>query len=144
LVDVFTAARALTDVHSSLIDQAVLAEFISEGHFARHVRRMRTLYESRQRALLEECRKQLGGLLEVERADAGMHLVGWLPDGVSDVEMSKKGAERGLKLSPVSGYYQTKPARGGFVLGYTAFDERQIRDGVRVIKELLRSTWQKI
>jgi len=85
---------------------------------------------------LEECRKQLGGLLEVERADAGMHLVGWLPEGVSDVELSKKGAERGLKLSPVSGYYKVKPARGGFVLGYTAFDERQIKEGVKVLREI--------
>jgi GntR family transcriptional regulator/MocR family aminotransferase len=137
LVDVFAAARALNDVHSSLIDQAVLAEFIAEGHFARHVRRMRTLYELRQRILLEECRKQLGGLLEVEKADAGMHLVGWLPEGVSDVELSKKAAERGLKLSAVSEYYQVKPVRGGFILGYTAFDERQIKEGVKIIKEVL-------
>lgn len=137
LVDVFTAGRALTDVHSSLIDQAVLAEFISEGHFARHVRRMRMLYESRQRILFEECRNQLGGLLEVEKADAGMHLVGWLPEGVSDVELSKKGVGRGLKLSPVSEYYQNKPARGGFILGYTAFDEKQIRTGVEILREIL-------
>jgi GntR family transcriptional regulator/MocR family aminotransferase len=137
LVDVFTAARALTDVHSSLIDQAVLAEFISEGHFARHVRRMRTLYESRQRILLEECRKQLGGLLEVEKADAGMHLVGWLPEGVDDMVISKKATEQGVRLAPVSEYYVNRPARGGFILGYTAFDEKRIVAGVKIMKTLL-------
>lgn len=138
LVDVFAAARALTDVHSSLIDQAVLAEFISEGHFARHIRRMRTLYETRQKFLLEECRKQLGGLLEVEPADAGMHLVGWLPEGVSDLDVSKRASERGLKLSAVSEYYANKPARGGVILGYTAYDERQIREGVEAVREILK------
>lgn len=137
LVDIFSAARALNDVHSSLIDQAVLAEFISEGHFARHVRRMRTLYEERQGILVEECRKQLGGLLEVKRADAGMHLVGWLAEGVDDTEISRKAAERGLKLAAVSEYAAGKLSRGGFILGYTAFDERQIRDGVKIISELL-------
>jgi GntR family transcriptional regulator / MocR family aminotransferase len=137
LVDVFARARALNDVHSSLIDQAVLAEFIAEGHFARHIRRMRTLYESRQRVLVEECRGHLDGLLEIEPADAGMHLVGWLPEGVNDVELSARAAERGLKLSPASEYFANKPARGGFILGYTAFDERQIREGVKTLKEIL-------
>lgn len=137
LVDVFTAARALNDVHSSLIDQAVLAEFIAEGHFGRHVRRMRTLYESRQQVLVEECSGQLGGLLEVEKADAGMHLVGWLPEGEDDAKLSKKAAERGLRLSPVSGYYINKPARGGFILGYTAFDEVQIKNAVTILRGIL-------
>lgn len=137
LVDVFTAARALNDVHSSLIDQAVLAEFIADGHFARHVRRMRTLYEARQQVLVEECRRQLGGLLQVEKADAGMHLVGWLPEGEDDVELSKKAAQRGLHLSPVSGYYINKPARGGFILGYTAFDEVQIKNAVTILRGIL-------
>ena len=138
LVNIFAAARALNDVHSSLIDQAVLAEFITEGHFARHVRRMRTLYEARQKILVEECRRHLGGLLEVKKADAGMHLVGWLPEGVDDPEVSRKAAERGLKLAAVSDYSANALPRGGFILGYTAFDERQIRDGVRILKGILK------
>jgi GntR family transcriptional regulator/MocR family aminotransferase len=138
LVDIFSAARALNDVHSSLIDQAVLAEFISEGHFARHVRRMRTLYEARQVTLVEECRKQLGGLLEIEKTDAGMHLVGWLPEGMDDAEISEKAAKRGLHLSPLSAYFSEKPPCGGVILGYTAFDEKQIKYGVRTLKEILK------
>jgi GntR family transcriptional regulator/MocR family aminotransferase len=137
LVDIFAAARALNDVHSSLIDQAVLAEFISGGHFARHIRRMRTLYEARQKVLLDEYGKQLKGLLRVEKADAGMHLVGWLPEGVDDIEVSEKATEQGMRLAPLSDYYAGKPPCGGVILGYTAFDERQIRDGVKIIRELL-------
>src|SRR5256885_16967449 len=92
LVGIFTGARALNDTHSSLIDQAILTEFIGGGHFGRHIRRMRTLYEERQQTLIAECEKNLVGLLEVKKADAGMHLVGWLPDGVSDKAVSRKAA----------------------------------------------------
>ena len=75
------AARALTDLHSPSINQAILAEFIAEGHFARHLRRMRGLYEERQEFLVAEMKKQLGGALEVQKAKAGMHVIGWLPEG---------------------------------------------------------------
>ena len=139
LIDVFSSARALNDVHSSLIDQAILTEFIAEGHFARHIRRMRKLYERRQQVLIEECRKHLAGLVEVKRADAGMHLVGWLPEGVCDKTFSEKAAARGLKLAPISDYCHKKLPRGGLILGYTAFDERQIKEGVIKIKKILTS-----
>ncbi len=140
LVEIYTAARALADVHSSTIEQAILAEFISEGHFARHIRRMRTLYEKRQNILLAECKKHLKHLLEIEKADAGMHLVGWLPQGVDDRIISQKASEKGLKLAAVSDYSADKLERGGLILGYTAFDESQIKQGVKILKEILISS----
>lgn len=139
LADIFTTARALADVHSSAIEQAILAEFIAEGHFARHVRRMRQLYEKRQEILVFECEKHLKDLLEVEKADAGMHIVGWLPEGVDDQIISEKAAEKNLKLASISGYSNKKLKRGGLILGYTAFDERQIKRGVKIIREILTS-----
>lgn len=138
LVGVFSNARAMNDVHSSVVEQAILADFISEGHFARHVRRMRTLYETRRNVLLEECEKYLKNLLEVERADAGMHLVGWLPEGSNAAEISRRAAEQNLKLKLISTYYIKKSVlRDGFILGYTAFDERQIRHAVKKLKTIL-------
>jgi len=139
LADIFTTARALADVHSSAIEQAILAEFIAEGHFARHVRRMRRLYEKRQEILVSECEKHLENLLEVEKNDAGMHLVGWLPEGVDDKQISEKAAEKNLKLAPISSYSNKKLKRGGLILGYTAFDGRQIKNGVKIIREILTS-----
>jgi len=140
LIDIYTIARALNDVHSSLIEQAILTEFIAEGHFARHVRRMRTLYEERQKILVEECEKHLGDLLEVKKADAGMHLVGWLPEGVSGKNISRLAAEQNLKLAPISAYHSTNELpRDGLILGYTAFDKRQIRNAVRKLKLILEA-----
>lgn len=137
LVEIFVAARALSDVHSSLIDQAILTEFIREGHFARHIRWMRQLYEERQKILLAECEKHLNNLLEVEKADAGMHLVGWLPEGVNDQKIAKRALTQNLKISPLTSYFTNKPKRGGFILGYTAFDEKQTKAAVKKLKEIL-------
>ncbi|CAL1549077.1 unnamed protein product, partial [Lymnaea stagnalis] len=74
LVNVFAVARAFNDAHSSVINQAILAEFISEGHFVRHVRRMRRLYEERQEILVREVQNKLGDFIEIEKSEAGMHL----------------------------------------------------------------------
>jgi GntR family transcriptional regulator/MocR family aminotransferase len=138
LVEVFAAARALTDLHSPVIEQAVLAEFISERHFARHIRRMRGIYEERQQTLVEEARKNLKGMLEVAPAKAGMHLIGWLPCGVSDQEVSSRAMEAGLNLAPVSTYCINQKIRGGLLLGYTAYDEKQIRQGIKNLAQVLK------
>jgi GntR family transcriptional regulator/MocR family aminotransferase len=137
LVEVFAAARALTDLHSPLIDQAVLAEFIAEKHFARHIRRMRGIYEERQHILVEEVRKNLEGILEVAPAEAGMHLIGWLASGIDDLEVSRRAATVNLKIAPVSAYCINQNLRGGLLLGYTAFNERLIRQGVRTLARVL-------
>jgi GntR family transcriptional regulator / MocR family aminotransferase len=143
LVGIFTAARALNDTHSSLIDQAILTEFIADGHFVRHVRRMRTLYEERQQTLIAECEKNLAGLLEVKKADAGMHVVGWLPEGASDKVISERAAEQKLKLAPISAYSAKKLPRGGLILGYTAFEKNQIKEGVKKLKAILSTEISK-
>ena len=137
LIEVFAAARALTDLHSPVIEQAVLAEFISERHFARHIRRMRAIYEERQQTLVEEARKNLRGALEVAPAKAGMHLIGWLPSGVSDLEVSRRAAEAGLNLAPISAYCINQKLRGGLLLGYTAYDEKHIRQGIKNLARVL-------
>ncbi|HEX8568236.1 MAG TPA: PLP-dependent aminotransferase family protein [Pyrinomonadaceae bacterium] len=137
LVDVFTAARMLNGAHSPLIEQAILAEFIAEGHFARHVRRMRTLYEERQKILIEEVRQNLKGLVEMKPDDAGMHLVGWLPDNFDDRDAAQKAAAENIRLSAISDHCINEYPRKGLVFGYAAFDEKQIRGGIAKLAEIL-------
>lgn len=138
LVDPFSAARELTDRHSPLVEQAVLARFIAEGHFARHLRRMRTLYAGRQDVLVEAAAEDLRGLLDVRPAEAGMHLVGWLPDRTDDREAMRRAAARGVEATALSMYGIEPPARGGLLLGYAAVGEAGIRAGVRRLAAALR------
>ena len=137
LVEVFTIARSLNDLHSPLIEQAILAEFIAEGHFVRHLRRMRKLYEERQKILIREAEKQLKGLLKVREADAGMHLIGWLPDGIRAERVAEKAAQINLKVSPIAAYSFNPHPPNGLILGYASYNERQIKEGVSLLKKIL-------
>jgi len=130
LLDAFSNARDAFDQFSSTLYQAVMTDFISEGHFARHIRRMRMLYVQRRRALVEAIHKRMGGKLEVIGAEAGMHLVALLPPGVSDVAISRRAAEIGISAMPLSSCYAKPPVRGGLILGYGGTDERQIQEGI--------------
>ncbi|MDQ6692930.1 MAG: PLP-dependent aminotransferase family protein, partial [Chloroflexota bacterium] len=96
MVDPFVAARTYADRASPLQEQAVLADFIQDGHFARHIRRMRELYGERQGLLVETVKVQMAGLLDVTPSPAGMHLVGWLPEGSDDLEASRRALAFGV------------------------------------------------
>ena len=138
LVQAFVAAKALVDRAAPSLEQAVLADFIAEGHFARHIRRMRLLYAARQAVLIEAAAQELPGLLEVQPTFAGLHLVGWLPEGVDDRLVSQALAVAGIEAVSVSSFAMTPLARGGLVLGYAAVSETQIRQGVKKMAGVLR------
>ena len=141
LIETFTAVRALSGAQSAIGDQATLAEFIAEGHFSRHLRRMRRLYEMRQKILVSEIKKHLSGRLEVETEISGMHVIGWLPEKIDDKKISARIADRGIKATALSTHFLAKsaPARGGLILGYTAFGEKEIKNGVRKLAAALKS-----
>jgi GntR family transcriptional regulator/MocR family aminotransferase len=134
LVAAFSAVRETADIFSSTLYQAVLTEFIREGHFARHLRRMRTLYMKRRGELVDAIRLQLGGTLEIVGEEAGMHLVALLPPGVDDREVARLAAQNGISAMPLSMCYLKKPARGGLILGYGGTDAKEIQDGIRRLK----------
>ena len=134
LAEAFATARDANDQFSSTLYQAVMADFIREGHFARHIRRMRMLYMERRTALVNAIQQHLGDALEVIGAEAGMHLVAMLPPGVDDDAVSKRAAAAGLSVMPLSSCYAKSPARGGLILGYGGTDGRQIQEGVRKLR----------
>ncbi len=134
LVPAFSAARDAADIFSSTLYQAVLTDFIREGHFARHIRRMRMLYMDRRRALINAIQIQMGDMLEVIGAQAGMHLVALLPRGINDVAVSRKAAQRGISAMPLSVCYSKAPTRGGLILGYGGANAHQIHDGMRKLR----------
>ena len=138
LAEAFSTARDATDQFSSTLYQAVMTDFIREGHFGRHIRRMRVLYMERRAALVEAIHGQMGDSLEVIGAEAGMHLVALLPTGVSDVAFSKKAAEMGISAMPLSSCCLKPPARSGLILGYGGTDAQQIHDGIRKLRICIR------
>ena len=129
----------LVDAFStSTLYQAVMTDFIRDGHFARHIRRMRMLYLERRGALVEAIQNQTRDRLEVIGAEAGMHLAALLPLGVSDVAISKNAAEMGISAMHLSSCYLKPPVRGGLILGYGGTDTKQIHDGMRKLRTLIQ------
>ena len=138
LVEAFTNARALVDRHSPLMRSGGAGGFHRRGPLRRHIRRMRALYAHRHATFVEAAQKELAGLLEVEPQDAGMHLVGWLPEGVDDAAASRSAFEHGWKRRRFRLTRWSGRPRGGLLLGYTATGTREIRDGMRRLAQALR------
>jgi GntR family transcriptional regulator/MocR family aminotransferase len=137
MAEAFVSGRVMTDLQSSTIPQAALAAFIAEGFFARHLRRMRKLYSVRQSFFVSLAKTELGGLLEIEERQAGMHLIGWLPCGVDDVTVAQAASRHDLITLPLSAFGLRPLPRGALVLGYTAFNERETRAAIRRLKMAL-------
>lgn len=132
LLDAFLRIRTLIDAHPSSIGQAALAGFIEEGHLASHIRRMRPLYQERQETLIAALGK-VTDKLDLSKADAGMHLVAGLKDGLDDREIAMKARERGIQAPALSTYFHGQAARSGLVLGYAGVDGDNI---AKAAKEL--------
>ena len=136
LVDAFRIVRNLIDSHPPILEQAVLADFLIDGHFARHLRRMRRLYADRRAALLDAA----GELpLEILSAEAGMHCVGWLPEGMDDLSLVRAAASHGIDLVPVANFSMEPMQRKGILLGYSEYTVEQIREGVQRLAEAMNS-----
>lgn len=141
LVPAIAALKFLTDYHTPTFEQAVLADFITEGHFERHLRRTRTRNAGRRRALLEALRDHLGDRVELVGANAGVHVVAWLRDfDVSRLdELKKRAADRSVGIYPVTPYYMRPPRRAGLLFGYASLTERDIREGIALLGDVLRT-----
>lgn len=138
MVDIFAAAASVSTHHPPLIDQAILCDFIREGHFARHVRKMRALYAERLAVLMESAREKLGDMLEIRGVEAGLRTVGWLKHGISAERVAKAAAERDVEVVPLSRYGSGRSPRNGLVLGFAAVDARELRRGVDELGRVLR------
>jgi GntR family transcriptional regulator/MocR family aminotransferase len=139
LIDAFRAARSTVDRHTPTLHQQVLADFIGEGHYSRHIRHVRTLCAERQ-AVLVDAAAPLQGMLTIDPDPAGLHLLGRLAPGVDDVQVQRAAMARGVRSWSLSKFYlRDTPATGALVLGYGGFGERAIRKGVRVLEAVLSS-----
>ncbi len=139
LLDTFAAVRRLMDFCPPHLTQQVMADFMSEGHFERHIRRMRTMYRSRRQLLVRLLRRELAGLVEVDAPDAGMNLIAWLPAGMNDVEASRVLASVDVDALPLSAWTLERRLRPGLLLGYSGVREPDLRIGVGRLRDALRS-----
>jgi len=131
LLQHFEIMLSLTARHAPLLNQLVLADFIIEGHFGRHLRRMREIYAERLAVLLEESELKLAGLLEISTIEAGLQTVGWLSRGIDAESAAAAASERNVDVTPIDRYSQGRMAPHGLQLGFACFNGKEIRRGVQ-------------
>lgn len=119
--------------------QGIVAEFIDEGHFAVHVRRMRHIYFERHEALLSAARKKLTGLLDVQPAESGLHTVGYLARHLSESAVSEAADQRGISASPLGRFAITPLKARGLVLGFGSSPPKAIVAGVQLLSQVLEA-----
>src|SRR5580700_3870373 len=136
LVERFLTVRRAMDLGPPTFFQEVLADFIDEGHFARHIRRMRVLYRERRSALVENIRKEFGSMVEVHGSEAGMHLTLTLPTSSHDVEIAERAARQDLRVWPLSPAYLGQETHPGFILGFGSTPAAEVPRAVRKLRNL--------
>ena len=137
LVPRFAAVRQAMDILSPTLPQAVLTDFLQEGHFGRHLRRMRQLYGARRDALVLALRGEIGDALQVQGAQAGVHLVATLARPADDRAIAERAARAGLWVMPLSSCYAGRVTRRGLVLGYGGTEADEMAAAVGRLRRVL-------
>ncbi len=135
----FLVARHFIDIHLPLLEQIALTEFMTEGYFIQHLKKMRLLYMERRNTLIEELNQNVGAMLEVTIPQAGMHLVAWLAQELNAQTLFRKIEKSGLRISPVSRFSLQTRQRDGLLFGFACSSSEEIRAGVHRLALALRS-----
>ncbi|MDQ6748710.1 MAG: PLP-dependent aminotransferase family protein [Candidatus Dormibacteraeota bacterium] len=133
------AARRFSDVHLPLLEQMALADFMVEGHFARHVRKTRLLYLERRNALVVALNRELGDVLDVAVPEAGLHLVAWLRPGLPAPSAAARSAAQGLAILAISQLSLRPLPRDGLLLGFASASPAELQAGVHLLARALRA-----
>jgi GntR family transcriptional regulator/MocR family aminotransferase len=135
-------AKAVVDRHSPIVPQAVLADFMAGGHFARHIRRTRDAYAERRAALLGAIDARLGGELACGPSDAGLDLCVHFRRKLDEADVVRRAIDAGIDVRPLS--YYANPAAGpecvvapGLLLGFSALAPGEIKAGAALLARVL-------
>jgi GntR family transcriptional regulator/MocR family aminotransferase len=142
LVDSFNRAIGVTGQFTPLLLQVTLADFIEEGHFATHLKRMRRIYAQRQMDLVALCQEHLKDFVTVSENDSGMQILARFKSPMNDIMVTEAGYRHGIDIQPISINYAFDPPEHGLLLGYAALDSREILTAVLALRASFESAAQ--
>ncbi len=137
LIESFKLAKYYADTRTSYLEQATLAVFISDGHYARHVRRIRKACYERQSAMIEAIQRYIPHGFRVEPSDSGIHVVCWLSENLKEQDIIDKCRKIGLGVQPLSRYCQTKSTSQAILLGFAAHTPSEIVEGIQKMGKII-------
>jgi GntR family transcriptional regulator/MocR family aminotransferase len=137
-LEALVAAKQDSDLLSPFLVQHSLAAFIAEGHLARHIRKMRTVYAQRRRRLLEGLQRDFARWLCPIPSFAGLHVAALLRDSEDAEEVVKRAQEQGVGVSSAGRYCIGRPDSQGLIFGYGAIGEQAIVGGLSELRRVWR------
>src|SRR5437762_5319736 len=138
LIDPLLKVRSTMDQHSSAIDQATLARFITDGFFLSHVKRMRQLYAERRDFFIKEFNKLLSDRFILQIPEAGLNFVAWLRCETDFARVARVCTVIGIKPSPLSFFCIEAKLKPAFIFGFAAWTPAQIRESLLRLASALR------
>jgi GntR family transcriptional regulator/MocR family aminotransferase len=137
-ISLVSKAKWLCDRFCPILEQYALTDWIAEGHFERHIRRMRHLYNLRRQVLIEAFQNYFGSRVTIFGANAGIHVMVKIETGLSDDMVIQKAAAVGVGLISAREYYWKPQHQGEFIFGYAQLEETQIEQGIFKLSQILR------
>ncbi len=136
----FVSARYLIDRQPPSLYQDVAAEFMRQGHFAAHIRRMRVLYREQRDALAATLMRRAGGHLRIDVPDQGMHLIAYVENGASDIDIEDAAKRSGIVLRAMSRFYREAQPKSALMLGFSGFPRQLIVPAAARLAALVAGT----
>ena len=133
----FVRAKSLVDRGAPTLTQAAVADFLSEGYFERHLRRLRQQYGEKRAVLVEALEQHLGERVTFSPVAAGLHIMLFAGPDVDEPRLVRDAAERGVRVYAGAPYHLETPPPPSVLLGFSGLDEADIVEGVR----RLASAW---
>jgi GntR family transcriptional regulator/MocR family aminotransferase len=139
LLSPFIQAMQLVDRGAPTLTQAAVADFINEGHFERHLRRLRKVYGQRRKTLIQFIEKTMPGVVHYSNANAGLHVMLYLPVSYREEDVILKSVEAGVRVYPGAPYHLQRPAPPSILLGFSGLSKAEIEEGVTRLGTVIRS-----
>lgn len=140
LIDAFSLAKYYTDTRSSYLEQVALTLFLQEGHYARHVRKVRKACEERQQALIAAIQHFLADVLTIQPTDSGIHLVCWLKAPWTEQNFIAQCVAMDLAVQPLSRYCQIPFKKAAILFGYAAHTPEEIWENIEKLALKMKSS----
>jgi GntR family transcriptional regulator / MocR family aminotransferase len=138
LADSLAKIRSTIDQHSSPLDQATLARFISEGFFLSHIRRMRKIYSERRDFFIKQFNELLGDRFTLQVPEAGLNFVAWLRREQDFERIKRITTEIGVRPSALSFFCIQAKLKPAFVFGFAGWTPAQIRESLIKLASALK------
>lgn len=135
LISVFHEIIEITETSQPILPQQILTHFLSEGHFFKHLKKMRTLYQKRRQWVLSALQKTFPETFEYEMTNGGMNIVAYLKKGTQDMKLAETWNKHGLQVIPLSYWYSGKNKKYGLVIGFTNIQSE--KEALTLLKRVL-------